>query len=441
MGWSNTSYNRWERPLDGLEGYFVVAGAFSGSLCDGRQHYVLYSKLTIETGLTDMESALKHAWTQLRYKQPQIAATVEGMKLVYEVPDETSLQEWVTSTFIVSSASDAEELYRKATPIKQATLYYIPKSSELVFRAHHYLIDGTGVLLFWHRYLSALTAPTQDIKFGDEHTRLAPTTEEILGYPEQAEKDEKVRTLVTDWFDSFPGIGPVSKVGTALSGQCQHTELVFPSNMTEAIVKACKDIGVTLTAAIHAAYIQMLVKHGDPNFKSSQYVTANQFNLRPYLPEPYCTSTYAVSVYYTPFAFRMDLPSSFWDTAYLLDNHYKNTFKGNPDNLGLKEPFTRSMFDAVQTPEFAEKPISRDALVSSLGIVERHLQRTYGDAFVVKDVKIGVDVVLGMSMFFVYTFRDSLRLVYSFNDGYESPSDIQTYLDEIQRILVEELAV
>ncbi|KAJ9397096.1 hypothetical protein DTO282F9_6029 [Paecilomyces variotii] len=137
----------------------------------------------------------------------------------------------------------------------------------------------------------------------------------------------------------------------------------------------------------------------------------------------------------------MDLPSSFWDTAYLLDNYYKNTFKGNPENLGLKEPFTRSMFDAVQTPEFAEKPISRDALVSSLGIVERYLQRTYSDAFVVKDVKIGVDVVLGMSMFFVYTFRDSLRLVYSFNDGYESSSDIQTYLGEIQRILVEELAV
>lgn len=47
--------------------------------------------LKIEADPTDLESKLRYAWKQLRYEQPQIAATVEGMKKVYEVPDETVL--------------------------------------------------------------------------------------------------------------------------------------------------------------------------------------------------------------------------------------------------------------------------------------------------------------------------------------------------------------
>ena len=48
-------------------------------------------------------------------------------------------------------------------------------------------------------------------------------------------------------------------------------------------------------------------------------------------------------------------------------------------------------------------------------------------------------LIFGMSMLFLYTFRDQLRLVYSFNDGYEEPEDIQMYLEEMQNILAQEL--
>ncbi|KAI1208445.1 uncharacterized protein F4807DRAFT_431358 [Annulohypoxylon truncatum] len=441
MVWTKVSDTRWERPVDGLEGYFVVMANLSASLCDGREHYTLFSKVKLETGSEDATPALKHAWKQIRYEQPQVATTVEGMKKVYEVPDEKALEEWLESTFVVSSASDAEELYQSVKPIKQATIYYLPNSSELVFRGHHHTLDGTGVMLFWHSYFEALASPIEDIKFGDEHVRLAPIMEETLGYPEQPtqEQSDKATALFLSWATAMPGIGPVSKLGAAPSGRCQNSELVFPTETTKAIITACKNKGISVSAAVHAAYIGAITKHADPNSKLAEYVTAAQFNLRPYLPEPYSTSKHAVSVYYTPIPYKVNLPTSFLDVAKSLHEYYQTTFKSNPEMLELKGHFTRVLCGAVQTPEFLASPVSKDALVSSLGVAERYVQREYGNGIKVKDIKLGVDVVMGMSMFFFYTFRDQLRLVYSFNDGFEDPENIQKYLEEVQAILVEEL--
>ncbi|KAI2464936.1 hypothetical protein F4781DRAFT_50478 [Annulohypoxylon bovei var. microspora] len=441
MVWAKVSDERWERPVDGLEGYFVVMANISAGLCDGREHYTLYSKLELETGSTDVTPALKHAWKQIRYEQPQIATVVDGMKKVYEVPGEKALEEWLASTFVVSPASDAEELYQSVQPIKQATLYYLPKSSELVFRGHHHTLDGTGVLLFWHSYLDALASPIEDIKFGDETARLAPIMEEVLGYPEQPTQaqGEKATALFMSWAASVPGIGPISQLGAAPSGRCQNAELVFPTKTTEALVAACKDKGVSVSAAVHAAYVRTIAKHADPKSKLAEYVTAAQFNLRPYLPEPYSSNKHAVSVYYTPLPYKVDLPASFWDVAKSLHEYYQSSFKGDAEMLEIKGHFTRVLCGAVQTPEFLANPISKDALVSSLGVAERYVQREYGNGIKVKDLKMGVDVVMGMSMFFFYTFRDQLRLVYSFNDGFEEAENIQKYLEEVQTTLVEEL--
>ncbi|KAI1400933.1 hypothetical protein F4819DRAFT_460018 [Hypoxylon fuscum] len=441
MVWTKVSDKRWERPVDGIEGYFIVTANISAGLCDGREHYTLFSKLKLETVSADVAPALKHAWKQIRYEQPQIATTVDGMKKVYEVPDEEALEEWLVSTFVVSTAPDAEELCQAVKPIKQATLYYLPKSSELVFRGHHHTLDGTGVLLFWHSYLSALASPIKDIKFGDEPVRLAPIMEEVLGYSEQGTQAlaEKGTALFLSWAADVPGIGPVSKLGAAPAGRCLNTELVFPTKTTEALVAACKDRGITVTAAVHAAYVVAIAKHADPKSKLSQYVTAGQFNLRPYLPEPYNSSKHAVSVYYTPLPYKIDLPASYWDIAKSLHVYYQTSYKGNAEELEIKGHFARALCGAFQNPEILANPISKDALISSLGIAERYVKRDYGSGIKVEDLKIGVDVVIGMSMFFFYTFRDQLRLVYSFNDGFEEAENIQMYLEEVQTILIEEL--
>ncbi|PWY73074.1 hypothetical protein BO94DRAFT_538955 [Aspergillus sclerotioniger CBS 115572] len=363
------------------------------------------------------------------------------MTMIYEVPDELALQEWFASTFIVSSASNAEELYSSATPIKQATLYYIPKSGELLLLAPHHMLDGKGMLLLCHNYLNALTTPSQNItlKFGDEYTRLAPAIEEVLGFPKQptSEQAEKALSIAMSYASSLPGIGPVSKVGQVPPGRCQSTELVFSTQTTEMIIKACKNNSITVTSAIHAAYIQAIVKYADPNSHRSRYANSATFDLRPHLPEPYSTSQYAASVYFTPYPLIIDL-LPFWESAHTLNKYYQTTIKDDPEFLELNGHIMRVMLNAIQTPEFQAIPISGDAIVSRMGVAERYVQRAYGN-MTVRDIRMGVDVLLGPSVLFVYTFQDQLRLAYSFNDGYEDPTKIDSYLKEIERVLVEEL--
>lgn len=57
--------------------------------------------------------------------------------------------------------------------------------------------------------------------------------------------------------------------------------------------------------------------------------------------------------------------------------------------------------------------------MSSFDIGEEYLQRKFGSGISVEDLKIGVNVVLGMSMFSFYTFWGKLGLMYCFNNGFE----------------------
>ncbi|SPJ70587.1 uncharacterized protein FTOL_00315 [Fusarium torulosum] len=134
---------------------------------------------------------------------------------------------------------------------------------------------------------------------------------------------------------------------------------------------------------------------------------------------------------------KVDLPGSYWDLVKSFNEYYK-TFEQDPEVLEMTGHFKRGMRVVASNPEFIKAPLPKDALVSSLGVVERFINRDY-KGIKVKNLKFGVDIVLGMSMLFLYTFQGKLRLVHSFNDAFEKPEDIQMYLKEMQSTLIQEL--
>ncbi|CAK43490.1 hypothetical protein CBS115989_2977 [Aspergillus niger] len=443
MTWSQVSAHRWERPGDGLENYFALTASLSAAAYDGRRHYTIFTKLQLELDMpaTEVECSLKKAWVQLRYEQPQIATVHNGTTKVYEVPDDTALQAWIASTVIISAAANAEDLYASITPIAQATLYYLPASSQLVLRTPHDTIDGIGVIRLLDRLLSILVSPpAEKITFGDEPSRLAPTLREILGVAEQPtpEESDRMMALWKPYIDHAPGIGPVSNLGNRPAGQSQHARLDVPTRTTEAIIQACKAKNITVTSAVHAAYIETIKKHADPDHPSCHYVNTAQFNLRPYLPKH--GSQYTASLGYTLFPVHLESPSSFGPTAQALNQFYRTTFADDPSKLPLVPHMTDLLFAVTQNPEYQKGPFPRDAIPSSLGIIENHMRRSYGtNKVIVRDFMLGVDVVMGMNMLSISTFRDQLQLVYSFNDAYHEPEHISQYLQEIVTVLTKEL--
>ncbi|KAL3454130.1 hypothetical protein BJX65DRAFT_84882 [Aspergillus insuetus] len=444
--WTQTSPTHWERSLGGMEEYLAIASNTPVSIANGRQQYTIFSALKLNLTLpnADTEASLRHAWKQLRHEQPQVAITINinAKKMSYDVPDESALEEWLSSTFIVSPVSSADGLYRTAGGITQCTLYYIPASSELVFRAPHAHIDGMGTIHLWDSYLSALAAPVADVRFGDEYVRLAPTVPEILGKtaPPTEEEVSKASAKLLEYVTKLPAIGTPSRVGRAASfKECRTTELVLSVETTSAIIAVCKKRGISVTSAVHAAYISTIARHPDLACDQSRYTTISPFSLRPYLPPPYNTRHYAAVFCYTPVPFNIEMPTSFSEVANALNKSYRTSLKDHPEFIELTGPYTHMVAQLVQSPEGADAPIPTDAMVSSLGIIENNLKRSYGDAVKVTNFKMAIDVVYGMSAMHVFTFGGQLRAVYSSNDGYEDPSQIETYLAEIEDILNEEL--
>ncbi|KAL2817177.1 hypothetical protein BJX63DRAFT_386316 [Aspergillus granulosus] len=441
MNWTQVSPTRWERPLSGMEEYFVLIGDISAALYDGRQQYTVISKVKADLNIPDVESALRHAWKQVRYEEPDIATTLEPGKKVFEVLNGAGIEEWVDSTFIVDRTHNGEELHRIDRTAKPTTLYYLPKSSELVLHGHHAVVDGIGAIMFWDRFFRAVTSPNRDISFGEEHVRLAPALDDLIGDPLTPEQGERGLALLMEYVGKLPAIGLPSKIGKVPPARCIDMEYVFDEETTAAIVRGCRALGISVTTAVHAAYITMLSKYADPESNTSRYTAPSEFNLRNRLQPPYNKA--AAANYYVPLPLSIDLPATFSELLATLNKYYRTTLSSHPEYLEIQGSFTRSLAQVAKTPEYQSAPIPTDALVSSLGIVENHLQRSYGngdrDTVVVKDWKLSCDCVLGMTGFHIYTFRDRLRFVYQFNETYQDPKDIRMYMEEIERVLRERI--
>ena len=132
------------------------------------------------------------------------------------MPDDAALEKWLQTTFLVASTtSDADEVYQGMKPVRQPTLIYVPKSSELLLTCQHSRIDGVGAMHFGHSYLTFLTHPMAHVTFGTEPARLPPTKEELVGCPEYppAEHAGKLKQLTADWVNIFPASAMYPKLG------------------------------------------------------------------------------------------------------------------------------------------------------------------------------------------------------------------------------------
>ncbi|KAL4875601.1 hypothetical protein BJY04DRAFT_232332 [Aspergillus karnatakaensis] len=456
MSWIQVSPIRWERPSTGVERYLYFTGNGAMTVY-GRRQYTLVSTLKVELNLPHPQATLRQAWLQLRHQEPDLAATLEegGEKKVYETPDQRELGQWLQRTFVVLSSNNAEEVLNAgpdgyahgyAMDQEQATLYYLPKSSELILHAHHWLIDGIGMLIFWDKFLTALTSPRTDLVFGTEYTRLNPTVHEALGHTSLSQSNiEQATELLSEYIINLPALGPVSNAGKVASGVCRSFEHRWSVSSTSAIIRACKKRGISVTAAVHAAYILVLKKYADPESTQSRYTNVPVFNLRPFCLPPF--NTVAMGCYYTtmPLTVGLSASTSFAKLAETLSQYYSTCIKCNPERLESNAAFANLMAQLACSPEYLSAPVPSDAFFSSLGIVESHLKRVYGGTprgaatVRVEDYRLWVDIVVGMNMAHVYTFGDQLRVAYHFNEGYEEGEMIKRYLEEMEGVLEREL--
>ncbi|CAD6566166.1 MAG: hypothetical protein TREMPRED_002294 [Tremellales sp. Tagirdzhanova-0007] len=395
----------------------------------------------------------------MRYEQPSIACTVDakrGVK-VYEIPDERTLDAWVDDSFrVLDDATNAFALFPSLEPAHGARLYWLPQSHEIMFRGPHWLVDGVGVIQFWGAFLSlvenveaeAMSGERgQQIAWGDEPQRLGPTLEALFGYdiePASTMKEEST-DLLNSWLGDLPGVGPPSIAASespARAGRCAIAEMTFDEATTAKIVAECKGRNISVTAAVEAALILANVEHVDPSLKDQNWIAIHEFNMRPKLPEPYGSPSYALNPYYVPWPVNFPLPMTFDSASTKLHEQYQTLINGvdGDHHREVAVHMSRMVGELGSSPDFLAAPPVSNVIPSSLGLIELHLGREYVDAqWKVDEFHFASDVCgVQVSMYF-YTFRDKLLFTYVFNDGQCERRVVEDILETIRQVLMKEL--
>jgi hypothetical protein len=359
--WQETAPGHFEQHADGLE----VASIFVNTMALAiRERFAILAGVTINHAFDDIVPRLKNAWLSMRYHHPSLVVIVESEKVVYRVPSGTELSEWLSRTFIVTTRLPNNEL----PPIgegREATLYFIPETNELVLHCPHDRLDGHGALHLFNNILKAVLKPPV-INFGDEMRNLSPSLRIAAKSP------PVTPAHINALLDSFRASGAVrgsaglvaaSPMG---SGKFRRTFTTLPIEDTLSIVKTTRSLGFTVTHATHAALIIATDILGEGN---KIYAISMAQNLRPGLYPPFNNAgDHPAACYFYPNPFIVDGPMDFNSVTTQIKSAYKERTSDSAVTKAIA--FGESLSDIL--PTMATKtaiPCSIPTL-SSMGIID-----------------------------------------------------------------------
>ncbi|KAH9909483.1 hypothetical protein F4778DRAFT_711648 [Xylariomycetidae sp. FL2044] len=481
MTWQETDQKDiFSRPLGENEVFIKLVG--DAGLLLNREHWAINATATIEpvgsfkstADAANLASRFRTAWAHLRFQHPSLAAGVDpdGTRLVYTVPsDRAALETWVSQTFnVAANAKTSADVIPTFTPSHYAKLVYVPRSGELLCHTSHWRTDGIGVLLLLDAFLAIASAPGPladpvELAWGTETARLAPPIEDAANIPTHStpELRERGGALISTFAHTVGAAGiPYLGDESTLPADTRSASLALDPNTTSAVIAACKERGITVTAAVHASVAGANYALAEGSNREKHYTSTVRVALRPYLPSPYSTPAFAAGLYTTGWMKRVEANTS-WDeraSAYhaeykkgisreFLDAHREYALqlgamiRGNAPPPPPPPPPPPD--DAAAAPPPPPPPSDID--ISSVGVAESLIRRSYGSTpdgnggFEVRAVSVGVEVLSRQGTMFVWTFRDRLNLSVVYNEAFHSAEQMRRFVDVVRRELLDGLGV
>lgn len=415
MLWKEVSPGRFERESGDLEWFYQ---GFLPPKKDGqeyREHWMVstVAKLSFDKPAVDVVFNLSHAWKAMRYDHPDLAVIFSGRKRIYQAPRPIEVEQWLAETFIVLPDVDSGDMLAKAHPNHLPLLYYLPKTSEVVFVASHSRIDGIGTLQFMHNFCTSLANP-RPIAFGDEGQNLAPDFYDTLQLSTKdvtPESDKAADSFVSVITDNFPSYGLPTITEPLHSVFTRRFYRYLSLSSTKALLKACKDHKLGFTAAVHAA-LAISIQNASPAVLGAESPrTYNSWcisNLRSYTNPPTTSPLHPLANYHAAYPTALDRLASFNENASFLTKIYSQPWNTpyvasvapSPKKTGTSTsntqiqgaevstqshttllrilyPFVQKLFGLMATPPPAGVPEPSQPTFSSLGNIERQLPQLY----------------------------------------------------------------
>ena len=449
MVWSEVAKGKFQRRIGENETFIKLLGDPGHAL--GREHWAINAIASIEpTGewrLKDLETTFASAWCHLRFQQPSIAsAAVDDKTLEYIVPEASALDEWTRETFHVVHDQDADQLASTIKPDAFAELWFLPDSGQILLHNSHWRTDGIGSLHLINALLElAVRSPLPDAKslaWGEETSRLALPIEDAANIP--VDLTPAIKDRAEELFKSFHLVAgavgiPHSGRPQTVPGGTKSARATLSSEETAAVVARCKELGLSVTSAVHASVAAANYALADADTKQKHYTSTIRFTLRPYLPEPYSTSAHGSVIYTIGWMTAVPALSSWLENA----RTYNEEYRKRPDRgyLNAHRQYASQLCDLVRNmPQDAPSPSDVD--ISSIGVIEKYMKRTYGDeqkGVEVRSVSIGLEMLSPQGVVFLSTFRDQLQFHLIYNEAFHDTSQMQEFVQVLRGSLFQGL--
>jgi hypothetical protein len=377
MPWSRVHQGRFERAVGENETFIKILGDAALPLNRELWAMNIIAAITPPGPSTQesLASLFRDAWKALRFKHPTIAAyIVDDTKYVYDVPDAAALEKWASETFQVVEDKTADELVASITVSPYATMYYLPKTNEVLGHSQHWRTDGVGGLLLMDDFLAlASSSPSPDaasLPWGEEVSRLPPSIEEAAGLstnPSEAEKEQGAK-MVGSFAHAVGAIGiPSPRPQDTVPGGTRIARLHLSEKETQAIVEASKARGISVTAAVHASIAGANYALAAPEDQGKHYTSTIRYSLRPWLPAPYSGREYASVIFTTGWMFPVSASSSWEERARLYHDEYRKGL--SKEYLAGHREYAIGLCNLLRSMP-AGAPSHTDVDISSIGVVE-----------------------------------------------------------------------
>ena len=438
--WKEKFPGHFERPLNSIELLLRDIGRKEATFNKEQWAVRACAKFRHDSSIANTKTALKHAWRTLRYLQPQMAASLRGNCMVYETPLLDDLQSWMAETFLVETVLTVDELLGSPRPSSLPTLYYLPKTSTLLFCSSHWRIDAVGATSLLNLLFKFLAEPLE-IPFVDESRNLSPGRDEAATLPQTVSQEENnaATSLLMEYTTNLPSLGLPVQLVNEVFGACCRIETKLSLAITASIVATCKTKEITVTTAIHAVMLVALQEMSSCTSSGERYTSWGTFNYRPYLDPDY--NDPAANPVTT---MQCSLPISFTTS-----NFYENASTLKKFYAQLQDPFNSSTMNAILAP-YTEKqaamitePLPRgvpqptEPLVVSLGILDRYLDGKGGGGEVeITDFWLASVVMTRQPLLYVWTWRGKMSLSMCYNDRFYTEKFMKSFIEKVVRILL-----
>jgi hypothetical protein len=462
MSWKEAKTGLYERPLGGVEkplAFFIAA-----ERPEPREPIQIraIADVTISVAPDKVVKAFREAWKAARLlKSPDIATTFGDGYKRYQIPSPDELEAWLDETYRVAQLGVSKyevikDMQRRIDWLP--VCYIIPQPTEdgtfkgtVIVFISHWRTEASGALRVINQMLDYVTdllhgTSTREAlsnhTSGSEIPLLTPALEDIL-LPNQKSTPEaqtRVAKLFADYASHLPSIDFPSKGNLSAPPTDNNViQRIYTPASTASLISACKAKDISVTAAVHSAYLGAVWHVAPPEKRNRSYASMMPAEVRKRLPS---SSLFRdQGCWNAAQMLLLTVPSGqdFLTRARSLRQQYALASQETWLHEDMLEMNEQTIEFSANTPP--ELQVTVMPWFTSLGVLDGDVIVSDHGVAKVENVtgwadNLGPGIVLTM-----WTFRGRLNIQISWNASFQDEGLIQETMDLIEKILVQELGI